>query len=110
MIKDLYEGTRLLPSLPYLLPLAAVTVILWVSAQNPTERLRPLTNSVDQVLGLCLYRLRFHPLSKYPGPWTYKLSDWPLISQCMGNNRHLQLLKDHQEYGTQPVIPRRHDG
>jgi hypothetical protein len=63
--------------------------------------LRVLSAADDYVklVGLCVYRVYFHPLSKYPGPVSYKLSGWPLLWQAYTGNRHIWHLKDHERYG-----------
>jgi cytochrome P450 len=51
---------------------------------------------------LCIYRLFFHPLAKYPGPLAYKLSGWPLLWQAYTGDRHIHHLLDHERYG--PIV------
>jgi cytochrome P450 len=51
---------------------------------------------------LCLYRIYFHPLAKYPGPLSYKLSGWPLLWQAYTGDRHIYHLLDHEKYG--PIV------
>ncbi|KAH9223887.1 benzoate 4-monooxygenase cytochrome P450 [Leptodontidium sp. 2 PMI_412] len=46
------------------------------------------------------YRLTFHPLAKYPGPFFARISDWPLIVHCYRGDRHLWEYKNHQKYGS----------
>ncbi|KAF1846085.1 benzoate 4-monooxygenase cytochrome P450 [Cucurbitaria berberidis CBS 394.84] len=53
-------------------------------------------------VALCLYRVFFHPLAKYPGPLSYKLSGWPLLWQAYTGDRHIWHLKDHEKYG--PIV------
>lgn len=52
--------------------------------------------------GLCtvIYRLWFHPLAKYPGPWYMKIS--PLYDFYIGlqGRRHLHFEYLHKRYGT----------
>lgn len=48
---------------------------------------------------LFFYRLFFHPLARYPGPISYKLSGWPLLWQAYRGDRHIWHLKDHEKYG-----------
>lgn len=48
---------------------------------------------------LSIYRVFFHPLAKYPGPLSYKLSGWPLLWQAYTGDRHIWHLKDHEKYG-----------
>ncbi|KAH8721567.1 benzoate 4-monooxygenase cytochrome P450 [Phaeosphaeriaceae sp. PMI808] len=54
------------------------------------------------LVGLVVYRVFFHPLAKYPGPFRYKLSGLPLLWQAYKGDRHIWHLKDHEQYG--PVV------
>jgi hypothetical protein len=62
------------------------------------ERFAELTN-VAQVALISIYRITFHPLVKYPGPFLAKISGWPLVFDCYNGNRHLVEYKNHQKYG-----------
>jgi hypothetical protein len=57
-----------------------------------------LTN-FPQIAALSIYRIYFHPLARYPGPLSYKLSAWPLLWQAYQGDRHIWHLKDHEKYG-----------
>ena len=52
------------------------------------------------VLGTLYYRLTLHPLAKYPGPVLAKLTEWRTVYQTTTGDRHLDLLKEHEKYGT----------
>ncbi|KAL5414840.1 hypothetical protein PMIN03_002975 [Paraphaeosphaeria minitans] len=54
------------------------------------------------IISLCAYRVFFHPLAKYPGPLSYKLSGWPLVWQAYKGDRHIWHLLDHEKYG--PIV------
>ena len=51
---------------------------------------------------IVIYRLRFHPLAKVPGPFLAKVSGfYPTISSARGR-RHLDQYECHQRYG--PIV------
>lgn len=48
---------------------------------------------------LAAYRLTFHPLAKYPGPWLAKLTElYPLYHSIVGD-RHLTFWRLHEKHG-----------
>ncbi|KAF2468670.1 benzoate 4-monooxygenase cytochrome P450 [Lindgomyces ingoldianus] len=51
---------------------------------------------------ILLYRLTFHPLSRYPGRLSERLSDWPIVYYCIKGNRHIKQLLAHEKYG--PIV------
>ena len=46
-----------------------------------------------------LYRLFFHPLRQYPGPWLCKLTRFVATYHIMKRDTHLWLIDLHQKYG-----------
>lgn len=56
--------------------------------------------SLNQVLGLCAYRIWFHPLSKYPGPTLAKLSNLYSAYYAWTGDIHIDMWRCHQKYGT----------
>ncbi|KAF2261282.1 cytochrome P450 [Lojkania enalia] len=48
------------------------------------------------------YRVWFHPLGKYPGPFLAKFTDWYSVYHCMRGDRHIDFYKLHCKYG--PVV------
>ncbi|KAF2439979.1 benzoate 4-monooxygenase cytochrome P450 [Karstenula rhodostoma CBS 690.94] len=76
---------------------------MWVSAFSPWEALTYAAVALTgYIISLCAYRVFFHPLAKYPGPLSYKLSGWPLVWQAYKGDRHIWHLLDHDKYG--PVV------
>ncbi|KAK3689303.1 cytochrome P450-like protein [Podospora appendiculata] len=48
---------------------------------------------------LVIYRLFFHPLAKYPGPFLAKLSDAYMLYHAWKGDRHLEFWRMHEKYG-----------
>lgn len=48
---------------------------------------------------MSIYRLVFHPLAQYPGPWLAAATDWYSVYHCLLGDRHLDFLRLHQIYG-----------
>ncbi|KAJ5895675.1 hypothetical protein N7495_007366 [Penicillium taxi] len=46
-----------------------------------------------------IFRLLFHPLAKYPGPWQAAITDWYAAFYVWRGNSHVMLLETHQKYG-----------
>ncbi|ORX93976.1 benzoate 4-monooxygenase cytochrome P450 [Clohesyomyces aquaticus] len=69
---------------------------------TPNFLLFLVTGAILYLILLCIYRVYLHPLSKYPGPISYKLSGWPLLWQAYKGDRHIWHLKDHENYG--PIV------
>ncbi|KAJ5734190.1 hypothetical protein N7493_002976 [Penicillium malachiteum] len=51
------------------------------------------------ILTVPIYRLIFHPLSNFPGPWLAAVTDWYTVYHCLAGDRHLDFLRLHQIYG-----------
>lgn len=49
-----------------------------------------------------IYRLLFHPLTKYPGPFLAKLTDVHLAYHAWKGDRHLHFYRCHEKYGEIP--------
>ncbi|KAL2067540.1 hypothetical protein VTL71DRAFT_1965 [Oculimacula yallundae] len=54
------------------------------------------------LLLLTIYRLTFHPLAKYPGPFLAKITDWYSVYHAWKGDRHLEFWRCHETYG--PVV------
>ncbi|KAK4238798.1 cytochrome P450-like protein [Achaetomium macrosporum] len=48
---------------------------------------------------LVVYRLFFHPLAKYPGPFLAKLTDAYMLYYAWKGDRHLEFWRMHEKYG-----------
>ncbi|KAG9239855.1 cytochrome P450 [Calycina marina] len=48
---------------------------------------------------LALYRVTFHPLAKYPGPFLAKITDWYSVYHAWKGERHLEFYRCHEVYG-----------
>ncbi|KAI1305647.1 cytochrome P450 [Xylaria venustula] len=49
---------------------------------------------------ICIFRLYFHPLSRYPGPLIAKLSDFYGAYYASKTTLHVRTLQDHEEFGS----------
>ncbi|KAI1812505.1 isotrichodermin C-15 hydroxylase [Poronia punctata] len=50
-------------------------------------------------VGLVIYRIFFHPLAKYPGPFLAKITDAHQLYHAWKGDRHLQFWRMHERYG-----------
>jgi hypothetical protein len=71
------------------------TVISYVTR----ERINSTSSKFLQVLVVCIYRLRWHPLAKYPGPTLAKLTDFYAAYHAWRGDLHLDMWKAHQTHG-----------
>lgn len=55
------------------------------------------------ILVMAVYRLYFHPLAKFPGPFCAKLSTFPAWWQSKNQDRHLWHLSLQEQYGMFPI-------
>jgi len=54
---------------------------------------------------VAIYRLTFHPLAKYPGPFLAKLTDAHLAYHAWKGDRHLHFYRCHEHYGEKFPCP-----
>ncbi|KAI0966681.1 cytochrome P450 [Xylaria arbuscula] len=55
---------------------------------------------IPYCLVICIFRLYFHPLSRYPGPLIAKLSDFYGAYYASKTTLHVRTLQDHETYGS----------
>lgn len=58
---------------------------------------------VVYLLSLAIYRIYFHPLAKYPGPWLGKITEWNTILASLGGESTRTRHAWSQQYGPGPV-------
>ncbi|KAL7268464.1 hypothetical protein RUND412_008914 [Rhizina undulata] len=51
------------------------------------------------LLGVIIYRLYFHPLAKYPGPFLAKITSLHALYHVIRGDRHLVTYEAHKKYG-----------
>lgn len=61
------------------------------------------------VLAIVVYRLHFHPLSKYPGPFWARITSFPSYWHTLRQDRHIWLWRLQEEYGKCRSSPRLSD-
>lgn len=52
-----------------------------------------------QALVVSIYRLTFHPLARYPGPFLAKLTTFYGVYHAYVGDMHLDIDRLHQRYG-----------
>ncbi|MCJ1351257.1 MAG: hypothetical protein MMC33_001241 [Icmadophila ericetorum] len=52
------------------------------------------------LVGLGIYNLYFHPLSKFPGPHLWAVSRLPYVRSLVSGRLHLRVTELHEKYGT----------
>ena len=53
---------------------------------------------------LVVYRLYFHPLAKYPGPFLARCTSWYGAYQSYTGNIHLDVQRCHEKYGKTQIL------
>jgi sugar lactone lactonase YvrE len=51
------------------------------------------------IVATAVYRLYFHPLAKFPGPFWARLTTFPSWWHSKNQDRHLWLLRLQEQYG-----------
>lgn len=59
-----------------------------------------LTLLATTLLLRILYRLLFHPLKSFPGPWTHKITDLPSAWKLSNGEQHSHYHRLAQKYGS----------
>ncbi|KAI8274564.1 Cytochrome P450 monooxygenase apf7 [Colletotrichum sp. SAR11_57] len=61
--------------------------------------IKKLQHQKGKVAGIVAYRIFFHPLAKYPGPFIAKITDGYQLYHAWKGDRHLDFHKLHSKYG-----------
>lgn len=59
--------------------------------------------SISYIIATAVYRLYFHPLAKFPGPFWAKLTTFPAWWHSKNQDRHLWLLSLQNQYGKDSI-------
>ncbi|KAL7266150.1 hypothetical protein RUND412_011315, partial [Rhizina undulata] len=77
-----------------------MAVISKLDAAGPLEMVKLFGLGVGiWLLGVIVYRLYFHPLSKYPGPFFAKITSLHALYYAYRGDRHLATYEAHKKYG-----------
>lgn len=52
-----------------------------------------------QLVGLVVYRLAFHPLAKYPGPFLARITNLYAAYHSWKGDLHIDMWRCHEKYG-----------
>lgn len=79
---------------------SAMSVVDMVSWRDTVDG---LTSIVVQALlwslATAVYRYFFHPLRKYPGPFSNAISEIPAVAHLVGGKQHAYIKELHDKYG-----------
>lgn len=82
--------------------LAGIATLSLVSGGKSIFRcLQLLTHlrKLQIVISTVCYRLKLHPLAKFPGPSLAGLTDWVATYQTLGGDQHQIQLENHKKHG-----------
>ncbi len=98
---EMCEVKSMLRGAARLLTLIFTEVILFVSIFifQGSGIFGHLIDLILQLLFLAIYRLKFHPLAKYPGPVLARITDLYSVYHCWLGDNHLKFYSLHCEYG-----------
>ena len=65
----------------------------------PHSTIYAMSQLTNQCLLVYSYRLLFHPLHSYPGPFLAKLTDWYGAYHALNRDLHITTYRDHQKWG-----------
>ncbi|EME40285.1 hypothetical protein DOTSEDRAFT_74927 [Dothistroma septosporum NZE10] len=82
--------------MPHTIPLPST---LWASTSPSTIFLTLTTALICWIVSITIYRLYFHPLAKYPGPFLNKISSIPAAYQVYAGTQPRVFQSLHNKYG-----------
>ena len=99
-------GTTCRPRLPnmilYSLSTGLILLILTVSQAPSSARSPRAWRRISyhiQLVARCIYRLKYHPLAKYPGPLLAKITNLHGAYHALRGDLHLDMQRCHEKYG-----------
>ena len=78
---------------------AAIFIIVSIQSLHHLMGMKDNLTTVLQLILIAIYRLTFHPLARYPGPFLAKITDWHQVYHAWKGDRHLEFWRTHEKYG-----------
>ena len=74
--------------------------IFLLTLSTPTSHLDGQKLIESKILSTCAYRLWFHPLTRYPGPFWGRLTNVYAAYHSWKGDLHIDMWRCHEKYGT----------
>jgi hypothetical protein len=84
---------------------ALALIAIYVCNFSNLKKLSKRTDNGQKFTTMIIYRLAFHPLAKFPGPFLAKITDFYSVYHAWKGDRHIEFYRCHEKYGIIPQYP-----